>query len=299
MKISILIYEKGIRMKIAAEELFLLEEKAAQIRKQICQIANQVGIIHIGGILSAVDVVTALYYKYLDYDIHRLNDETRDKFILSKGHCAILLYTIFCDLGWYRWEDVFLNYNKIGHVFGQHPNRKYNKGIEVSTGSLGHGLSIGVGMALANYSKKIPSRIYCLTGDGEMQEGSNWEAVMYAGSHQLSNLICIVDFNQSTSSFKYGDNIVLNWIQAFEAFGWEACMIDGSNMEEVVSVLESLKKVNFDSPTKPKAIIAKTLKGQNVDFMQGPDWHYGSLDDKLLNDALKSIDRHRSNRREQ
>jgi len=280
-------------MKTTIEEITALENKSIQIRKQLCQIAHRVGVIHIGGMLSAVDIVVALYYKYLGININNLEDVTRNKFILSKGHCAILLYTVFCDLELYKWDDVFLNYNKIGHVFGQHPNRKNNKGIEVSTGSLGHGLSVGVGMALANQSKKIPSRIYCMTGDGEMQEGSNWEAIMYAGSHHLSNLVCIVDFNQSTSSYKFGDNIVLNWEKAFEAFGWETKIIDGSDMREVVSAFDSLPEVNFVSPLKPIAIIAKTTKGQGVDFMKGPNWHYGSLDDRLLNEAFKSIEKQR------
>lgn len=278
---------------ISVDEIKRLKDKAFEIRKQLCNIAHTVGVIHIGGMLSAVDPIVALYYKYINIDINNLNDPYRDKFILSKGHCAILLYIIFCDIGLYKWEDVFENYGNIAHVFGQHPNRKYNPGIEVSTGSLGHGLSIGVGMALANRSQNICSHIYCMTGDGEMQEGSNWEAIMYAGSHHLSNLVCIVDFNQSTSSFKYGDNIVFDWKKAFEAFGWTVHIIDGSNMEAIMSTFESLPEVDFSSQKNPTAIISKTLKGQNVDFMQGPDWHYGSLDEKLLNDAIESLHRHK------
>lgn len=280
-------------MKITTQEVMGLKDKAIQIRRQLCQVAKEVSVIHIGGMLSAVDIVVALYYRYLKINIHNLQDETRDRFILSKGHSAVLLYLIFCDLGLYRWEDVFLNYGKIGHAFGQHPNRKYNEGIEVSTGSLGHGLSIGIGMALANQSKGISSRIYCMTGDGEMQEGSNWEAIMYAGSHHLSNLVCIVDFNQCTSSYTYGDNIVLNWEKAFEAFGWTTLYIDGANMWEVVSALESLPDVDFVSPAKPVAIISKTKKGQGVDFMKGSDWHYGSLDERLFNESIESIERHK------
>lgn len=275
------------------EEIQKLEDKAVQISKQVCVIAYEVGVIHIGGILSAVHVVVALYYKYLNFSPDNIDEETRNKFVLSKGHSGVLLYTIFCDLGLYEWDEVFLNYNKLGNSFGQHPNRKLNKGIEVSTGSLGHGLSIAVGMALANKSKKITSRIFCLTGDGEMQEGSNWEAIMYAGSHHLSNIVCIVDFNQSTSCFRYGDNIVLDWEKAFSAFGWDVCTIDGSNMEEIVKTFDSISEVCFSDEAKPLAIISKTVKGQNVDFMEGPSWHYGSLDDKLLHKALESIENNR------
>lgn len=269
-----------------------LKDKAVEIRKKLCLIANQIGVIHIGGMLSAVDVMVALYYRFLNLNIDDLENENRDKFVLSKGHCAVLMYVIFCDLGLYKWNQVFEQYNKFGHSFGQHPNRKYNKGFEVSTGSLGHGLSISVGMALANRNKNIMSRIYCMTGDGEMQEGSNWEAIMYAGSHDLSNLVCIVDFNQSTSSFQCGDNIMVYWIQAFEAFGWKAIQIDGSDMSEIVCTMENLPQIDFTNKQKPIAIILKTLKGQNVDFMKGPTWHYGSIDDKLYDCALKSIDMH-------
>lgn len=279
------------------QQLFGVEElmdKAVDIRKKLCYIANSIGVIHIGGMLSAVDIVVALYYRFLKYDISNLEDENRDKFVLSKGHCAVMIYVIFCDLGLYNWNEVFEKYNKLGSSFGQHPSRKNNKGFEVSTGSLGHGLSISVGMALANRSNNIESRIYCLTGDGEMQEGSNWEAIMYAGSHKLSNLVCIVDFNQSTSSFQYGDNIVLDWSKSFEAFGWEAIQINGSDMHEVVSILDSLPEIDFSKELKPIVIISKTNKGQNVDFMKGPDWHYGSMDDKLYENALESIDMYRN-----
>ena len=284
--------EEKMNMRNNALDTSELEKKAIQIRKQLCVLANEIGVIHIGGMLSAVDVVVALYYKYLNYDINDLMSDNRDRFLLSKGHCAILLYLVFCDLGVYSWEDVFESYHELGHIYGQHPNRKNNKGIEASTGSLGHGLPLSVGMSLANRAKRISSRVYCLVGDGEMQEGSNWEAIMYAGSHKLSNLVCIVDFNKSTSCFKYGDNIVLDWKKAFEAFGWNVHIITGSSMKEVVDVMDTLPGVDYDYNQPPIAIISETQKGQNVDFMQGPAWHYGSLDSIHLQEALESIERY-------
>ena len=270
-----------------------LMDKAVDIRKKLCHLANSMGVIHIGGMLSSVDIVVALFYRFLNCDISNLADESRDKFVLSKGHCGVMLYVVFCDLGLYTWEQVFGDYNKLGSSFGQHPNRKKNKGFEVSTGSLGHGLSVSVGMALANRSNNTTSRVYCLTGDGEMQEGSNWEAIMYAGSHKLSNLVCIVDFNQCTSAFRYGDNLVLDWEKAFEAFGWGVTQINGADMHEIVRAFDSLPEVDFSKESKPIAIISKTKKGQNVDFMEGPAWHYGSMDDKMYNEAIVSIDKHR------
>ena len=271
----------------------VLEDKAAHIRKQICLSAHKIGAIHIGGPLSATDVVVALYYKYLGFDPNNLNDPDRNKFILSKGHNGVLLYNILADLGMYDWEELFNGYNKPGQPFGMHPNRKYIRGIEASTGSLGHGLSLATGMAVANRADGKNSRIFCLTGDGEMEEGSNWEAIMYAGSHKLNNLVCIVDFNQSTGSFRHGENINTDWRMTFEGFGWQVIEIDGNDMEQIVGAFESLPEVDVTKSSKPIAIISKTVKGHGVDFMNGPKWHIGSLDDKKLEEAIASIDKNR------
>lgn len=270
-----------------------LSRKAMEVRKTICFIANKIDVIHIGGILSSVDILVALYYNFLNYKIDNLQDIYRDRLVLSKGHCAVLLYVIFCDLGIYKWDDVFLKYNQFGNIFGQHPNRKNNPGFEVSTGSLGHGLSIALGMALANRSRNIKSRIYCLVGDGEMQEGSNWEAIMYAGSHKLSNLVCIVDFNRCTSCFRFGDNIVLDWKKAFESFGWRVHSVEGSKISHIIYTLKKMPEVDFQEDNEPIAIILNTTKGQNIDFMKGPAWHYGSISDQLYDKAIESIERNK------
>lgn len=280
-------------MKTTVEEVAFLKDKATLIRKQVCILANQVDHIHVGGLLSAVDILVALYYRYLEFNPCNLSNPYRNKFIPSKAHCADLLYLIFADLGLYNWDDMFIRYKQLGHPFYQVPIRK-NKGIEVSTGSLGHGLPIATGMAIANRSNEITSRIYCLTGDGEMQEGSNWEAIMYAGSHHLSNLVCIVDFNQCTAAFRYGDNIVFDWEKAFNAFNWDTRMINGADMNEIVKTLDSLPEVDFSIHNKPIAIISKTIKGQNVDFAQGPGWHYGCFSDAKLQEALECIERNKS-----
>lgn len=279
-------------MNTTAKEAAFLKDKATFMRKQICILANQLGHIHVGGLLSAVDILVALYYRFLEFDPCDLNNPRRNKFIPSKAHCAVLQYLIFSDLGLYHRDDIFIRYKQLHHPFYQVPIRK-NKGIEVSTGSLGHGLSIATGMALANRSNGIKSRIYCLAGDGEMQEGTNWEAIMYAGSHNLGNLVCIVDFNRSTAAFRYGDNIVLDWEKAFNAFNWDARMINGADMDEIVKALDSLPEVDFSTRNKPIAIITKTLKGQNVDFAHGPGWHYGSLDDRKLQEAFECIEKNK------
>ena len=155
--------------KVHLESVPDLMKKAGEIRKDIARSARYAGNVHIGGPMSAADIVTALYYKYLGFDPENVEDPERNMFVLSKGHNGILLYCIFCDMGMYPWEELFDYYNKIGHTFGAHPNRKHVRGIEVSTGSLGHGLNWSVGFAHANRNEGIDSRIYCLLGDGEME----------------------------------------------------------------------------------------------------------------------------------
>lgn len=275
-------------MNIAIREVRYLREKAAEIRKKICITANQLGVIHVGGLLSATDMVTALYYKYLQFDLEKLEHPGRNRFVLSKGHCGLLVYLILSDLGLYEWTDVCRQFQQSSHQIWQHA--AYRKGIEVPTGTLGHGLSISTGIALSNREDGIKSRIYCMVGDGEMHEGTNWEAIMYAGSHQLCNLVCIVDFNQCSSSFRHGDGIVFNWQAAFEAFGWEVKVIDGHNMHEIMAAYDSLEEVDFKKGGKPVAIVANTRKGHCIDFMQGPDWHVGSLDEEKLRQAIVCIE---------
>lgn len=270
------------------DEIKFLKEKAAFIRKRICIASNKIGVIHLGGLLSATDIVVALYYKYLRFSLDKIEDPNRNKFVLSKGHCGILLYSVLADLGLYDWNDIMDKFKVLSHQLWQHEN--YRLGIEVATGSLGHGLSIATGMALANRDNNICSRIYCLVGDGEMHEGTNWEAIMFAGSQHLSNLVCLVDFNQCSSSFRYGDGITFDWLKAFTAFGWKAILIDGESMFEIVGALETLSEVIFSDSSKPTAIIAKTHKGHCIDFLQGTEWHVGSLGDELLPKALECID---------
>lgn len=279
--------------KVFIDSLPELIKKAGEIRKKIALGTHRIGNVHLGGPLSATDITVALYYKYLGFDPDNLEDPERNTFILSKGHNGILLYTIFCDLGMYDWELLLDKYNTIGGNFGAHPNRKHVKGIEASTGSLGHGLSWSVGIAHANRNKKINSRIYCLLGDGEMEEGSNWEAIMYASSKKLDSIVAIVDNNHCSASFEAGENIVWNTMAGcFKAFGWEVYEIDGTDMRAIDNVLSSLPPVDFDNPGKPICIISNTTKGQGVKYMEEDPqpWHIGGFDDKKLEETLQLID---------
>ena len=192
--------------KVYIENVRDLVEKAGEIREKLALATRRIGNVHIGGPMSATDVTTAIYYKYMGFDPENLDDPNRDRFILSKGHNGILLFTIFCDMGMYDWDLLLDTYNTIGHPFGAHPNHKRVKGIEVSTGSLGHGLSWCCGIGHANRGRGIKSRIWTLLGDGEMEEGSNWEAILYAASHNLDNIVAVVDFNHASAAYETNQN---------------------------------------------------------------------------------------------
>ena len=232
----------------------------------------------------------------MGFDPENLEDPQRDMFILSKGHNGILLYTIFCDMGIYDWDLLLDTYNTIGNPFGPHPNRKYVKGIEVSSGSLGHGLSWCCGLAHGNRNKGIKSRIWTLLGDGEMEEGSNWEAILYAASKNMDNIVAVVDFNHASASFECGQNH--RWgeeggpegmANCFRAFGWNAVVVDGTDMTAIDKVLSELPEVTLNG--KPNAIISSTTKGQGVEFMMERPcaWHIGGFDDDKLEEALTQI----------
>ncbi len=287
--------------KVNLKDVPALIEKAGDIRKGICRSARYAGNVHIGGPLSATDITVALYYKYMGFDPEDTENPERDMFILSKGHNGILLYSIFCDMGMHDWHELWDNYNKIGHTFGPHPNRKLVRGIEVSTGSLGHGLNWCVGFAHANRNEGITSRIYCLLGDGEMEEGSNWEAIMYAASHKLNNIVAIVDNNHCSASFLSGENIQWNSMaDCWRAFGWDVREIDGTNMYEIDKTLAALPAVDFDNPGKPVCIISNTTKGQGVSYMMERSyaWHIGGLDDEKLAETEALIEAYTAQQQE-
>jgi transketolase len=273
-----------------------LEDKAIDIRKKLCYGTIEIGPAHIGGSLSATDFVVALYYHYLKYDTKNPQWDGRDRFILSKGHIGFLLYNVFADLGMYEFETFYNGYNKIDGKFGQHPNRKYVPGIEASTGSLGHGLSIATGVALAGRSNKKNYRVYCMTGDGELQEGSNWEAIMAAGHYQLGNLIAIVDRNGYQISGYTEDVISIEPLEEkFKAFNWDVISVeDGNDMRQVTGALESLPKPDCLAQRKPICIVSRTKKGAGVSFMENAaKWHVGSVDEEKYTECCELIEQTR------
>lgn len=282
--------------KVYVESVRDLVAKAGEIRQKLALGTRSIGNVHIAGPMSATDLAVAVYYKHLGFDPDHLNDENRNVFILSKGHNGVLLYTIFCDLGMYDWNLLLEKYNTIGHPFGAHPNRKHVEGIEVSTGSLGHGLNWAVGMGHANRDRGIKSRIFVMLGDGEMEEGSNWEGVLYAASKKMDNIVALVDFNHCSASFECNENI--RWgekggpdglADCFRAFGWDAVVINGTDMTEIDATLSALPEVTLHG--KPTAIISRTIKGQGCKFMSDSpaSWHIGGFDDDKLAEAQEQI----------
>ena len=268
--------------------------KAGEIREKLALATRRIGNVHIGGPMSAADVTTAIYYKYMGFDPDNLDDPNRDRFILSKGHNGILLFTIFCDMGMYDWDLLLDTYNTIGHPFGAHPNHKRVKGIEVSTGSLGHGLPIAVGTGLAARVLGKDYKTYCILGDGECDEGSNWEAAMSAAHFKVDNVISFVDRNKCMIDGRTEDVMSLEpFADKWRAFGFIVKEVDGHNFNELSEAIDFA----LENKGAPVMIIANTIKGEGIDFMEDNYlWHYGAIDDEKYAKAKESLDKHYAKR---
>lgn len=249
-----------------------LEKLASIMRGRIIETSCHTKTPHLGSCLSCVDILVALYFNELKINPQQPNDPLRDRFILSKGHGAPAIFQILAERGYYPVSDLE-KYGEDGSVFHEHPPApKYLPGIEAATGSLGHGLPMGLGMALAAKTQKQDYRVFVVLSDGECNEGSVWEAAMFAGAQKLENVIVIVDFNKWQATGRSEDVMALNPLpEKWEAFGWSTYEIDGNNMNELTSVLSK----SPDGSGKPVAIIAHTVKGKGVSFMEDDNnWHY-------------------------
>lgn len=273
-----------------------LEDKCLKIRKDLLYLIYQIGMGHLGGELSLVEMAVALYYEFMNYDPKNPKKEDRDRLVLSKGHCSETLYTIFQDMGMYTMEYMVEHFETLETAkFGMHSNRKYVPAIEVSAGSLGHGLPISVGMALGARRKNETWRTFVIVGDGEMDEGTNWEAIMAAGHYHLGNLVAIVDKNKVQMTGTTEEIMSLDPLRPkLEAFGWDVIEIeDGNDMQQVCEALSSLPPVTLEK-SNPIFIISNTIKGKGVDFMEGTyKWHGGGIAKKQYEDALISIEKNR------
>lgn len=238
-----------------------LKVKANDIRKLIIRITTEAGSGHPSSSLSATEVVTALYFGgFMKYDPQKPDDPQRDRFILSKGHACPVLYSAMAEAGYFPVDEI-MTLRKLGSPYEGHPNMRRLKGIEASTGSLGQGLSIGVGHALAGRMDKQDFHVYVMLGDGEMGEGQVWEAFAAADKYQLGNLTAIVDRNgyQQTGSTKEVLDMA-DMAAKIASFGWNVQRINGNSMEEVVAALTKAKAVK----NQPTAIVADTKKGYGI-----------------------------------
>ena len=249
-----------------------LIDRSNLLRSRIIETSSLSGSPHLGSCLSCVDLLVALYFNELKIDPSNPRDPLRDRFILSKGHGVPALFQVLAMRGFYP-ESWLKDYGKDGGIFAEHPpTPDHLAGIEAATGSLGHGLPIGLGMALAGRIQKQTYNVYTVLGDGECNEGSVWEAAMLAAAQKVSNLCVFVDFNKWQATGRSEEVMALNSLPGkWQAFGWNTLEIDGHDYGQILSALESFKLEN----TKPTAIIAHTVKGKGVSFMQDDNnWHY-------------------------
>ena len=253
------------------QDVAALRDRATTLRRHIVEMLAAAASGHPGGSLSAVEIVTALYFGgYLRYDPHNPTASDRDRFILSKGHGVPVLYAALAEAGVLPHEEL-KSLRRIDSRLQGHPVLGTAPGIEASTGSLGQGLSIGLGMAVAARMDRKDWRVYVLLGDGECQEGQVWEAAMAAGHHKLSNLIAIVDYNKFQLDGPIDDIITLEpFASKWESMGWSVLETDGHNIGEVCDALEWAQEQN-----RPACIIAHTVKGKGVSFMEGENAYHG------------------------
>ena len=279
------------------ETIRFLEDKSYKIRCDILNFVYRIGMGHLGGELSMVEMAVALYYKYMHYDIKQPKMPDRDRFLLSKAHCSETLYSIYADMGMYTQDYMVEHFECLDKSeFGQHSNRKYVPAIEVSAGSLGHGLPIGVGMALGARVQKQNWRTIVMVGDGELDEGTNWEALQAGAHYGLNNLICIVDKNQLQMTGTTEDLMAHGDLaKKIEAFGWNVIVVeDGNDVAQVCAALEQLPERDYAVHAKPTCIISNTVKGKGVDFMEGNyKWHGGGIAKEQLDAALESVAKNR------
>ncbi|MDD2978431.1 MAG: transketolase [Hespellia sp.] len=263
-----------------------LENKAKQLRRDVVVSIGVDVAGHIGGSNSSADIVAALYFYKMKYDPKNPGCTDRDRFLLSKGHVAILQYAALSEAGFFPTEDLKKT-KEIGFYLQGHPDVRKTPGIEAGTGSLGQGLSIGLGMALGMKADEIDRNVYVLIGDGELAEGQIWEAAMAASAFKADNLVAIVDKNNLQANGPVIERMNSNPILTkWSSFGWNVMEIDGHNMEEILSALDAADSVKG----KPTVIIANTTKGKGVSFAENVvSYHNGKLTEETYKQALAEL----------
>lgn len=263
-----------------------LKNVAKKIRINILHMLTQAGSGHTGGSLSAADVAVAIYFSKMSFNPDNPKWENRDRFILSKGHAAPLLYAIMAEAGYFPMETIN-NLRKVESPLQGHPCCKHIPGIEVSTGSLGQGLSVANGMALGLRLDNNPAKVYCIMGDGETQEGQIWEAAMTSAHYKIDNLCAVVDNNELQIDGPVEEVMGIQPIHdKWEAFGWHVISIDGHDMEEILKALDEAESVKG----KPTVIIANTTKGKGVSFFEDKvEYHGVAPSQEEFDKAVKEI----------
>lgn len=269
----------------------VIQSKANNARKNLLKVVHHAGAGHLGGPLSAIDILSTLYFEVMNIDPKNLNNPSRDRFVLSKGHSAIGLYCVLAEKGFFEEEELY-TFDSLNSRLQAHPDMNVLPGIEMSTGSLGQGISAAAGIALGAKLKNEDFRVYCMIGDGESQEGQVWEAAFIGEKFQLDNLTVIIDYNKlqqfgwpgvNNKRQAPNDNLEAKWA----AFGWHVIRIDGHSYEEIIAACDEARATK----NKPTVIIADTTKGKGISFMEGNySWHSRVPSDEELASALKELD---------
>ena len=251
------------------EKILDLEKKANEIRKLIIKMLAKAGSGHPGGSLSSTELISCLYFEVLRHDPKKPDWSKRDRFHMSKGHCCPLWYAVLAKCGYFPIEELW-TLRQLGSILQGHPDRR-TPGVDVASGSLGQGLSVALGMALAGRIDKEDYRVYCLLGDGEIQEGNIWEAAMSISHYKCDNLCAIVDYNRYQIDGKVVDVMNLEpLVDKWRSFGWYTIEIDGHSVVQVLDAYNQAKTIK----AKPTVIIAHTIKGKGVSFMENVvDFH--------------------------
>ncbi len=278
----------GARTETASGDIARLEGVARTLRRRIVEYSHKTKTPHLGSCLSCVDILAALYFDVLSVDPDAPSDPHRDRFVLSKGHAAPAIFQTLALRGYFPYQDLIESDHSGGGIFGEHPPAPGDlPGIEAATGSLGHGLPMGVGMALAGRIQGRDYKVFALLSDGECNEGSIWEAAMFAGGQRLDNLVAIVDFNKLQATGRSQEVMALDPLaDKWRAFGWSTYELDGHDMAALTALLKSLP----DGSGRPTAIVAHTVKGKGVSFMEDDNnWHYRTPNESELADALAEL----------
>jgi len=264
----------------------LIRDKALWMRRRAFRMVYEKQLGHLGGDFSAADIVATLYFGVLRYDAKRPNWPERDRFVMSKGHATGALYTVLAAAGYFpeEWLDTYMRNHS---MLNGHPNRRYLPGVETNTGPLGHGFPVALGIAIAGQITGADYRTYVLAGDGEQQEGSNWEAAMTAGNRKVSNLTLIIDRNRLQQGAGTEETNGLNPLDdKYRAFGWDVVEIDGHDCDTLLDVLGA----PVGDRKKPLCVIANTVKGKGVSFMENNvKWHHGVPNAEQFEQAMREL----------